>query len=97
MPTYVGLLKFTDQGIKGMKDSLSRAQQAAEQIERMGGRLVSSYWTLGAYDLVTIVETPDEETATAVALATGMQGNVRTETLRAHTAEEMERILPKLP
>jgi uncharacterized protein with GYD domain len=97
MPTYIGLLKWTDEGIKGVKDALNRRQQATARIERMGGRMIASYWTQGAYDVVAIVEYPDEETAAASALATGMQGIVRSESLRAFTEEEMQRILQKLP
>lgn len=50
----------------------------------------------GRYDLVGIIEAPDDETAAAVGLRAGMAGAVRTETLRAYDAEEMGRILAKL-
>ena len=97
MVTYIGLLKWTDEGIKGAKDGLNRRRQGAELIERMGGRLIALYSTRGAYDAVSIVEYPDEETAAAAALATGMQGILRTEGLRAFNEEEMGRIREKLP
>jgi uncharacterized protein with GYD domain len=54
------------------------------------------YWTLGHYDLVAIIEAPDDKSATAFALAIGAAGNVRTETLRAFTKEEMNGILGKM-
>jgi len=54
------------------------------------------YWTLGHYDLVAIVEAPDDKAATAFALAVGAAGNVRTQTLRAFGREEMNGILGKL-
>jgi len=97
MPTYIGLLKWTDEGIKGAKDALNRRRQATERIERMGGRMLASYWTQGAYDVVSIVEYPDEETAAAGALAASMPGIVRSESMRAFNEEEMGRILQKLP
>jgi len=96
MPTYVSLIKWTDQGIKGAKDTVSRYEQARAQVEQMGGRLSTTYWTQGSYDIVAISEFPDEETAMGFLLALGTQGNLRTETLRAFSAEEMQRILQKM-
>jgi uncharacterized protein with GYD domain len=97
VPTYISLLKWTEQGIKSVKDTTKREQDAREAVERMGGHLTTTYWTQGAYDAVAISEFPDDDAAMAFLLATGMQGNVRTETLRAFSAEDMQRILQKLP
>ncbi len=97
MPTYVVLNKWTDQGIRNAKETVARAQQGRERLEQTGARLIAVYWTQGAYDVVSVLETQDEETAMALVLATGMQGNGRTETLRAFSAEEMQRILAKVP
>ena len=97
MPTYIVLLKWTEQGVKNAKDALTRNDQGRAAIERVGGRLIGAWWTQGAYDAVVVAELPDDETMSAMAIALGMQGNVRTETLRAYGAEEMQRILQKLP
>jgi len=97
MSTYVSLMKWTEQGIRSARDSVARVEQARQSIERSGGQLTTVLWTQGAYDLVAIHEWPDDESATAFLLGLAMQGNVRTETLRAYTAEEMGRILGKLP
>lgn len=97
MPTYVTLLKWTEQGIKGVKETVTRADQARQAIEQQGGRLLATYWTQGAYDLVAIADFPDEETAMTFLLGLGMQGHVRSETLRAFSAEEMQRFIAKLP
>lgn len=97
MPTYVVLLTWTEQGIRNVKETLTRAQQAQASAEQMGGRLTALYWTQGAYDLVGTAEFPDEESYTAWALASASRGSVRTQTLRAFSAAEMERILQKLP
>ena len=96
MPTYVSLIRWTDQGIRAAKDTMSRYEQARAQVERMGGRLTSTYWTQGSYDIVVISEFPDEETAMAFLLGLGSQGNLRTETLRAFSAEEMQRVFQKM-
>jgi uncharacterized protein with GYD domain len=96
MPRYIGLIKWTDQGIRNVKETVQRAQQVRQIVEQMGGRMDALYWTQGRYDIVAILEAPDDETATAMVLRIGQAGNVRTETLRAFDAEEMERILSKL-
>jgi uncharacterized protein with GYD domain len=96
MPTYVSLFKFTDQGIKNVKGTLDRVQQARSAMEKAGGRMTAIYWTQGQYDLVAITDWPDEEAATAFLLQLGMAGNVRTETLRAFDEATMQRILAKV-
>jgi uncharacterized protein with GYD domain len=97
MPTYVSLIKWTEQGLKNAKDTVKRAEEVRRRVEQQGGRFHGIYWTQGTYDLVSIIEFPDEETGMAFLLGVGMQGNVRTETLRAFSAEEMQRILQKVP
>jgi uncharacterized protein with GYD domain len=97
MPTYVALYKWTETGVRNVKETVARTRQNIAAVEKAGGRVIGVWWTQGAYDLVAVGEFPDDETASALALATGMAGNVRTETMRAYTAEEMERILQKLP
>jgi uncharacterized protein with GYD domain len=59
----------------------------------MGVRVKEIYWTMGQYDVVTIIDAPDDATATRVLLAAGSMGNVQTETLRAYTQNEVARIL----
>jgi uncharacterized protein with GYD domain len=95
VPTYISLINYTDQGIKTVKDTLGRAEAAQQLASGMGGSLKDVYWTLGSYDLVAVSEAPDDETATAFALALGSQGNIRTTTLRAFDAEDMAGILAK--
>jgi uncharacterized protein with GYD domain len=97
MPTYIMLLKWTEQGAKDAKNALTRQDQGRAAIEQAGGRMIGSWWTQGTYDAVVVFELPDDETASAAAIGLGMQGKVRTETLRAYGREEMQRILQKLP
>ena len=89
MPTYVSLIHWTDQGIKDYKDSTSRAADFTKLAESAGGRIREILWTVGEYDLVTVVDFPDDETATATLLQVGALGNIRSNTLRAFNAEEM--------
>lgn len=97
MITYIALMSFTDKGIVGIKDSTKRAAAAKEAATKFGVRLRELYWTLGTYDLVGVIEGDSEQAITAYALAIAAQGNVRTHSLRAFTAAEMDAILPKLP
>jgi len=97
MPTYITLAKWTDQGVRTVKDTVSRLEQARGLAEQHGGRLIDVWWTQGAYDVVGVFEMPDDETYSAFALSIAMGGNIRSESMRAFKAEEMQRIIQKLP
>ena len=97
MPTYISLVKFTDKGIQAAKQTTERVNAWAAKVQSMGVTIKAMYWTLGEYDQVCIFEAPDDETATSVLLAADMLGNVRTQTMRAFTASEMDKILAKIP
>ncbi|MCQ4083967.1 GYD domain-containing protein [Streptomyces sp. RB6PN25] len=95
MPTYVALTNWTDQGIRTYRDTAKRADAFAAALGKFGAKLVNIYWTVGPYDIVIIVEAPDDEAATAALLQIGGIGNVRTTTLRAFSREEMDRVIAK--
>jgi uncharacterized protein with GYD domain len=95
MATYVTLSNFTDQGIRNFSDTTKRAKAFMELVDQMGGEVKSIVWTMGAYDLVTVTEAPDDETATAVALKVAALGNVRTTTLRGFNMDEIQEIIEK--
>ena len=97
MATYVSLVKLTAKGLGDIKDTVKRAEKASQLAESLGGHMTSILWTQGGYDLVVTTEFADDETQAAFIIATAMQGNVTTETLRAFTAQEVEGILKKLP
>jgi uncharacterized protein with GYD domain len=96
MPTYISLLNFTDQGIRTVRDTVDRTDRATELAEKHGARLVQTYWTVGPYDLVVVLEAPDDESLTAFLLEVGSAGNVRSTTLRAYNREEMAGIIDRL-
>lgn len=96
MLTYIALSNFTDQGIKDVKSTTKRSDAVKEIAKKFGAKMTQIYWTQGKYDVVAVIEAPDEASATAFALAIGMSGNVRTHTLRAFSSEEMNGILGKL-
>jgi uncharacterized protein with GYD domain len=96
MVTYVVLAKFTDQGIRTAKDSPKRADAFKQLAKTFGVTVKEIFWTVGRYDIVTLVEAPDEPSAMTLNLSLGALGNVRTETLRAFSAAEMTGIIGKM-
>jgi len=93
MVTYVVLAKFTDQGVRNAKDSPKRADAYKQMAKTFGVTVKEILWTQGRYDVVTIVDAPDEAAAMSLSLSLGALGNVRTETLRAFSAGEMTKIV----
>jgi uncharacterized protein with GYD domain len=96
MATYVILANFTDKGIHDAKDTISRGDKFKAMAANAGVTVKEMYWTIGNFDAVTICEAPDDETATALSLSVATRGNVRTQTLRAFSFDEMARILGKM-
>jgi uncharacterized protein with GYD domain len=96
MPTYVALIDWTDQGVRNFKDSVDRYEAAEGQLEGLGVRFTDIHWTLGAHDIVAMVDAPDDETLAAGLLAVAGGGNIRTTTLRAFTADQMRTIVGKV-
>ncbi len=97
MPTYIVLGKYTEQGLKTIKESPSRLERVKQMVRQFGGELKSFNLTEGRYDTVTTLELPNDETAAKLSLAVGALGNVRLETLHAFTEEEFRKIVSSLP
>jgi uncharacterized protein with GYD domain len=97
MATYIALLKYTEDGIKNIKEGPARLDAAKEAFKAHGAEIKEFYLTFGEYDAVVISEGPDDETATKLALMIGSQGAVRTVTTRAHTEAEYREIIASLP
>jgi len=95
MPTYVSLINWTAQGIKKFRDTVHRAGDFRGLVQKHGGQVRQILWTLGEYDVVGVVDFPDDETATATLLQLGALGNVRTKTMRAFDAEQMTAIIQR--
>jgi len=97
METYIVLGKYTKQGIDTIKDIESRLAETKAGIEKAGGQFVGFWLTMGRYDFVLVATGPSGATAAALTLATAMQGNVRTETMRAFSEAETAAIVANLP
>jgi len=96
MATYIMLSKFTDQGIRSVKETTKRAEAFKEKVQKLGANIKDIYWTLGEYDVIATFEAPDAATATTVGLRLGVGGNVRTQALAAFSASEMGQVLSKI-
>lgn len=96
MATYIVLCNFTEQGIRNVKETTNRADAVRKLAREFNVNVKEIYWTLGEYDVATIMEAPDDTSITALCLAIGQMGNVRTQMLRAFNAEEMRGVLSRL-
>ena len=96
MPTYVTLMNWTDQGVRTVRDTVDRRGQADELAQKHGATIEEVYWTVGPYDIVTVVRAPDDESVTAMLLELGSAGNLRTTTLRAYDRDQMSGIIQRL-
>jgi len=97
MATYIGLFSWTQRGIEQVKESPARLDAAKQAAQAIGIEIKAFYLVMGRYDMVVVAEAPDDQTMAKLVLATGAQGTVRTETLRAFTEEEYRTIIGSLP
>ena len=97
MSHYVLLINWTEQGINKIKESSDRYSSFKASVEKAGGKFIGGYYTFGEYDVVIIIEAPNDETVMSLILKVGSVGNVRTKTLKAFTAEEGIKIIKDLP
>ena len=93
MVTFVILYKYTEQGIKNIKDAPKRVEALTKAAAKAGIKVRETLWLQGEYDFLSIGESADEYAATAFNINVLKQGNVHTHTMRAFTAEEMTKIL----
>jgi len=96
MANYISLLQFTELGARNVKFTVNRAGAATAAAEKMGVKIIESFWTMGSYDLVLILDAPDDEAVSAFAVKLQSIGNVKTQTMRAFQRDEMQRILAKI-
>ena len=96
MPTYIILIRYTQQGIQKIRESPERVDAARKAFRDAGADLKTFYLVMGRYDAVAVVEAPDDATLAKVLLALGSQGNIQTETLRAFREDEYRKIVSEL-
>ncbi len=91
MPAYITLAHFTDQGARTIKDSPARFEAFKAVAEAAGISIKSVHWTTGAFDIVLVSE-GSEEAMMTLAMKTAMLGNIRTQTLRGFSLDEMKKL-----
>ena len=96
MATYIVLASFTEQGARSIKDTTKRADAVRDLAKKFGVTAREFYWTMGSHDVVVIFDAPDDAAMTALSISVAAAGNVRTETMRAFTREEMNGVLGKV-
>jgi uncharacterized protein with GYD domain len=97
MPMFICSLRWTDQGIRSVKDAPKRAEAARELAKKVGIEIKEVYLTSGDNDLLVIVDTPNGDNVAKFALALGSKGNVRTRTARAWPQSEFHKLISELP
>jgi len=96
MPTYIALINWTAQGISKVKNSPKRLDEGRKAFKKLGVEIKETYCTMGRYDLVCVMEAPDDEAYAKATLSLGQQGNVTTETLKAFSEDEYRKIVASL-
>jgi uncharacterized protein with GYD domain len=96
MPTYIALLKWTQQGAANVKASPKRLDAGRKAFKKAGAELKDTWLTMGRYDLVCVVDAPDDETYARAMLQLGSAGNVQTETLKAFSEDQYRKIIGSL-
>ena len=93
MATFVALISETQEGEKNIGKSVQRALSFDDRAVEFGAKIIGQYWTMGSYDGVLVFESANEEAASALMLHLASKGSVRTQTMRAFSADEMKSIL----
>ena len=97
MTTYIVLINFTDQGIRNIKQIPEGIKAGTAAAEKLGIKVKNRYMVVGAYDAVIVADAPNDEAMATWALSVGSKGNIRTQTLRSFSADEVSIILAKIP
>ena len=93
MATYLIQSQWTDQGIRNVKESAKRLDLGKKKLKEMGGEIKAFYLTTGPYDMLAVVDVPNDEVLAAHLLWLGSQGNLRTQTMRAFTEDAFRNIV----
>ena len=96
MPTYIIQSQWTEQGIRTVRDSAKRLDLGKQKLKEMGGEIKAFYLTMGPYDMLAIVDVPDDAALVRHLLWLGAQGNLRTQTVKAFTEDDFRGIVSNL-
>ena len=98
MATYLVFFGYTDKGAQNIKDSPARVKAAKKAFSDIGAKVKDFYLVMGMehYDTLFLVEAPDDETVARASLKVGSLGFVRTDTHRAFSEAEFEKLVAAL-
>ena len=96
MPTYIALLNWTQQGVAKVSASAKRLDAGRKALKKAGVEMKDVYLTMGRYDMVCVIEAPDDETYAKAILGLASQGNISTETLKAFSEDQYRKIIGSL-
>ncbi len=97
MPTFIAMLSWTDQGIRGVKDSPKRLLAAREAAKKLGVDIKQVFLTTGEFDLLSILEAANGDNVAKLIMTLGSQGNLRSRTVRAWPEAEYMKLISELP
>lgn len=95
MAIYVMLTTLTDEGRKTVKEKPERIKDVNREVEALGVKILSQYFVLGPYDFVNILEAPDNEVISKVAIELGARGTLQTMTMAAMNLDDFIKSLTK--
>ena len=93
---YVVLSNFTEQGRTDVKNTSDRLERLAPVAEKLRVKVIANAITMGQYDVVTVMEAPDDATIAKVIGTVLSRGYVTTQTLRGFSAEEFRQITSQI-
>ena len=93
MSLYIMMSTLTDEGRKTVKSNPLRIKEVNKEVEAMGVKIIAQYVTLGQYDFINILEAPDNEVISKVAIELGSRGTLQTSTLAALTLDDFIKAL----
>lgn len=97
MSTYIMFINYTDEGFAKVKESPKRLDGAKALMKRFGGEMTQFYLCMGSYDVIAVLEAPDDESVMKFTLAMDALGYVKAVTLRVFTEAEYKGIVSALP
>jgi uncharacterized protein with GYD domain len=93
MPNYIMLSNWTDAGIRHVKDSPDRLEAARQLCRQHGAEITAFYMTIGAYDMVVIIDAPNDEAFASLAISIAKGGNIRSATLKALDEDQYRKVI----
>ena len=93
MAIYVMLTTLTDEGRKTIRDKPERIKAVNQEVEAIGVRILAQYALLGPYDFVNILEAPNNEIVSRVAIELGARGTLQPMTMAAMTLDDFVKSL----